>query len=68
MILDLDSKISLLIIKISTSKQEGWDKAIKFINDWMKENGHKDRYMLYSDLFEIPEKSKEKIFELLNYK
>ncbi len=68
MILDLDSKISLLIIKMDTSKQEIWDKAIKFINDWMKENGHKDRYFLYGDLFRIPKKSKEKILELLNYK
>ena len=67
-ILDLDSKISSLIIKISTSKQERWDKSTKFINNWMKKNGQKDRFMLFSDFLRIPEKSRKKIDELLNEK
>ena len=68
MILDLDSKISSFIIKIETSRQETWDKAMSVINDWMKEHNHKDRYQTMNSLFLIPAKSREKIFELLKDK
>jgi len=67
-ILDLDSKISSLIIKMDTSRQEIWDKAVGLINDWMKEHDHKDRYQTVNSLFRIPQKSRAKIYELLNEK
>jgi len=65
MILDLDSKISNLIIKIETSKQVYHELAIKFINEWMEEHKYENRFMLASSLYTIPKKSKEKIFQLL---
>lgn len=65
-ILDLDSKISNLIIKLETSTQQTWDTAVKFINDWMEKEGHKNRYLTFGNLYTIPEKSREKIFELLS--
>jgi len=68
MILDLDSKISSLIIRIETSKQRIEDQGVTFINNWMKKHGHKDRCMLFSDIIRIPEKPREKIFELLKDK
>jgi len=67
-ILDLDSKISSLIIKIATTNQKKWDEYIKFINDWMKEHNHEDRYMSFGSLYTIPKKSREKIFQLLHSK
>jgi len=68
LILDLDSRISSLVIKIITSKQMRMDLVIAYLNNWMKEEGHKDRYLSSDSLYRIPEKSKEKIFELLNEK
>ena len=68
MILDLDSKISNLLIKLDSSTQQTWDTAVKFINDWMEKEGHKNRYMSFGSLYTIPEKSREKIFQLLSKK
>jgi predicted DNA-binding protein (UPF0251 family) len=68
MILDLNSKICHLLIKLETATQETWDTAVKFINDWLEKEGHKDRYMSFGSLYTIPEKSREKILQLLNKK
>ena len=65
MILDLDSKISSLIIKLESSRHTIHDFAVGFINNWMEEKGYKDRFMLSDDLYRIPAKAKDKIFELL---
>jgi hypothetical protein len=66
MILDLDSKVSNLLIKLETSTQQTWDTAVKFINDWLEKGGYKNRYLTFGSLYAIPEKSREKIFELLS--
>ena len=68
MILDLDSKISFLSIKIATTNQKMRDDCIEWINNWMKENNHEDRYMLSSSLYTIPKESREKILQLLHKK
>ena len=67
-ILDLDSKISFLIIKIGASNQKKLDVSVAYLNNWMKENGHEDRLMSFGSLYTIPEKSRKKIYKLLNYK
>ena len=68
MILDLDSKISSLLIKMDTFKQYKFDVIVAYLNNWMKEHGHKDRFLSQGSLYRIPEKSREKIFELLDDK
>ncbi len=68
MILDLDSKISSLSIKIATTNQKTWDDCIEWINNWMKENNHEERYMTHGSLYTIPKKSREKILQLLHSK
>jgi len=68
MILDLDSKISSLSIKIATTNQKTWDRYIEMINNWMKENNREDRYMTFGSLYTIPKKSREKILQLLHSK
>ena len=67
-ILDLDSKISSLMIKITTSKLEVMGAATNVINSCMEENGYEERYWSFGSLYKIPEKSKEKILQLLNDK
>jgi len=39
-ILDLDSKISSLIIKIYDSSQKKLDSVVAILNNWMEEHGH----------------------------
>ena len=65
MILDLDSKISNLIIKMDTSQQSHMEFAAEYLNIWMEEKGYQDRYITKNSLYTIPEKSREKIFKLL---
>ena len=65
MILELDSKITSLILKLETSKQSHIEFGVEFINHWMKEKGHEDRYMSRGSLYKIPEKTHDKIFKLL---
>jgi len=67
-ILDLDSKISSLIIKIHTSNQHTLDSFVSYLNNWMEEHDQKDRFMSHDSLYRISEKSREKIFELLKNK
>ena len=64
-ILDLDSKISSLIIKIYSSSQEKFNSVVAVLNDWMEKHGHPDRYMSQGSLYSISEKSRKKIFKLL---
>jgi DNA-binding CsgD family transcriptional regulator len=68
MILELDSKITSIIIKIDASLHEKWDSSVKFINKWMEDNNYKDRFMLLDNLYRIPEKSRDKIYEILKKK
>lgn len=65
MILDLDSKITNFIIKIETSQQSVFDQSVGVLNSWMKENNHQERYMSLSGLYKIPQRTREKIMEIL---
>lgn len=66
MLSSLDSKISNLVIKLETSRSSVLDKAVLFINEWMKDHGYSDRYLSQSDLRRVPEKTRDKIYELLH--
>jgi len=67
-IFDLDSKISSLIIKMGSSSQNKLDSIVAYLNNWMKEQGHEDRFMSQGSLYIIPKKFREKIFGLLHSK
>jgi hypothetical protein len=64
MILDLDSKLSNMLIKLETSGQEKYNSSINLINKWMEDHNYKDR-SCHLAVFNIQEKSREKIFQLL---
>ena len=65
MLLDLDSKISSLIIKMLTAQHTQTDISVKCLNDCMDLEGSKKRYMSTGKLYRLPEKQTKKIFELL---
>ena len=65
-ILELDSKIINLMIKMKTSKDTLLEFGVIFLNNWLEKEGHKERYDTLNSLFSIPEKNREKIFKLLD--
>ena len=67
-ILDLDSKISSLILKIATSNQKIWDSFVATINNWMEENRYEKRVMSYGTLLTVPEKKQMAIIQILKNK
>jgi len=67
-ILDLDWKISSLIIKIDTSNENNLKSLVATLNEWMEENGKEDRFMSYGSLCRIPTNSKKKILKILRSK
>jgi len=68
MILELDSKIISIMMKIETSRHKKWDNSVGFINKWMEDNNYKNRYMALDTLLRIPEKSRNKIYQILGRK
>jgi len=65
MILDVESKISHTQLKLYDSIEKGHKLGTKWLNEWMKEHGHNDRYISYGDLIQVPSKSYEKIRGLM---
>ena len=65
LILDLDTKITNLLVKIQTSGQLINDESVQFINDWMEQHHHTDRYMTYGSLIMVPIKARQKIIKIL---
>ena len=65
MIIDLDSKLLSLIVKVDTTQQSIWDLAVKYINYWMEENKYEKRVMSYGTFLKIPEKKQMAIIQIL---
>ena len=65
MILELDSKVSVLIFKLMGSTLSAHNTSIHFINDWMEKNNFKNRYMSVEDLYSLSETVKNKIDKIL---
>ena len=68
MLLELDTKIISIMMKIEISRHKKWDNSVGFINKWMEDNNYKDIYMSLDTLLEIPEKSRNKIYQILGRK
>lgn len=65
MILDVESKISHTQLKLHDSIEKTHKLGTKWLNEWMKEHGHNERYISYGDLMRVPSKSYEKIRGLM---
>ena len=65
MVLDVESKIVQTQLKLWNSYEGTHKQSTKWLNKWMKKNGHIDRYISYGDVIRVPEKSAEKIRSLL---
>ena len=65
MILEIDSKITNLILKLKNSYHEDIELAVEYINKWMKKTGSEFRYMSHGSLHRLSEKSRDKICKIL---
>ena len=65
MILDVESKISHTQLKLHDSIEKTHKLGTKWLNEWMKEHSHNERYISYGDLMRVPSKSYEKIRGLM---
>ena len=65
MILEIDSKITSLILKLKITRHEDIELAVSRINKFMKEKCFTHRYMAHGSLHALPKKSVEKIEEIL---
>jgi len=68
MILIVDSKISSLLMKLTSTRDEGRAMGIQFINKWMKDHGQTDTYMSYDSLCRLTKENREKILKILDGK
>jgi len=66
LILDVESRILQTQLKLLESIRLNHELATKWLNDWMRKNMHKDRYITYYDLLSVSAKSKEKINKIIN--
>lgn len=57
MILDVESKIGQAQFKLYSTTTMIHQLSTKWLNNWMKKNGHKDRYISYGDVMTVPNKS-----------
>jgi len=65
MILDVESRILQTQLKLSDSAEKIQKLTTKWLNEWMKKNNRKERYISYGDMMRVPSKSHEKICRLL---
>jgi len=65
MILEIDSKITNLILKLKNSYHEDIELAVEYINKWMKKTGSEFRYMSHGSLHRLSKKSQDKISKIL---
>jgi hypothetical protein len=65
LILDVESKILQTQLKMLESVRQNHSLSIKWLNDWMKKNKYKDRYISYYDVCSVSEKSREKINKII---
>ena len=65
MILDVESKIGHTHLKLCDSIEQAHKLGTKWLNEWMKKNNYRNRYISYGDMMRVPSKSHEKIRSLI---
>ncbi|HSB56833.1 MAG TPA: hypothetical protein VLD38_03360 [Nitrosopumilaceae archaeon] len=66
LILDVESRILQTQLKLLDSFRLNHDMATRWLNNWMKKNNHKDRFLTSYDVLGVSEKSQARINRILN--
>lgn len=65
MIFDIDCKLVQIIMKLQTSNQSNYDRAMNILNDYLEKNGYDTRYTLWGDALRVSTQTRKKIKDLL---
>ena len=61
MIYEIDNKIIQITMKIQTSQQSIDDRTMNIFNEWLGENGYKERYLLWGQTLKVTTNTLNKI-------
>ena len=61
MINEIDTKTMQIMIKLDFNTQINYDRVMKIFNEFLKENGYKERYMLWGQALRISAENSEKV-------
>ncbi len=65
MIYEIDNKIIQIVMKIRIANQLGYDRTMNMFNDWLKENGYKERYILWGHTLRVSADTSNKIQKII---
>jgi predicted DNA-binding protein YlxM (UPF0122 family) len=65
MILEIDNKIMQISVKIQTAHQSVYDRTMNMFNNWLEENGYKERYVLWGQTLKVSSDSSNKIKQII---
>ena len=65
MIFDIDCKLVQIMMKLQTSNQSNYDRAMNILNDYLEKKGYKERYFLWGDTLRVSTQTRKKIKDLV---
>ena len=61
MLYEIDNKIIQITMKIQTSQQSIYDRTMNMFNDWLGENGYKEKYLLWGQTLKLTTNTLDKL-------
>ena len=61
MLYEIDNKIIQITMKIQSSQQSIYDRTVNMFNEWLGENGYKERYLLWGQTLKLTTNTVDKI-------
>ena len=65
MLFEIDNKIIQIVIKIQHTNQSIFDRTTNMFNNWLKEHGYKERYVLWGQALRVTSGTRENIKRLI---
>ena len=65
MIYEIDNKIMQTAMKVQTARESIYDSTMKMFNNWLEENGYKERYVLWGQTLRVTSNTSDKIKRII---
>lgn len=65
MIFDIDCKITQTIVKMQSSVQMLHDGALELFNEYLKEKGYDERYVMWGDALKVTQYNSDRIKRII---
>ena len=65
MVNEIDIKTMQTLVKLESTSQADYDKVMKKVNKFLKENGYKERYMLWGQTIRISAENSNKVKKIM---